>query len=238
MPEIEQSRVAGLEQVHFQTVRPKKMAMFNTSSTELKHLFISWVAISYAFAIMLAWIELGNNKPTSSQIFGSSQILGSNITDLFIISLVTVGIAFIFHEMGHKFVAQQYGAWAEFRMSFGMLLLAIYMAWQIGILFAAPGAVRIFGPLITNKQYGKIAAAGPVMNLFLAFAFMPLLNGTGFLNDIGRLGVIINMMLAGFNMLPISILDGRKVLAWSPIVYIGLFMTIIVVGMFFVAILI
>lgn len=230
MPEIEQSQVAGLEQVHFQTVRSKKMAIFNTSSTELKHLFIAWVAISYAFAIMLAWMEL-DGKPTSSQIFGPF------ITDLFIISLVTVGISFIFHEMGHKFVAQQYGAWAEFRMSFGMLLLAIYMAWQIGILFAAPGAVQIFGPHITNKQYGKIAASGPVMNLFLAFAFMPLLTDTGFLYDIGRLGVMINLLLAGFNMLPISVLDGRKVLAWNPIVYIGLFMTIIVVGLFFASIL-
>ena len=93
MPEIEQSQVAGLEQVHFQTVRPKKMAIFNTSSTELKHLFISWVAISYAFAIMLAWMEL-DGKPTSSDIFGPF------ITDMFIISLVTVGISFIFHEMG------------------------------------------------------------------------------------------------------------------------------------------
>ncbi len=230
MPEIEQSQVAGLEQVHFQTVRSKKMAIFNTSSTELKHLFIAWVAISYAFAIMLAWMEL-DGKPTSSQIFGPF------ITDLFIISLVTVGISFIFHEMGHKFVAQQYGAWAEFRMSFGMLLLAIYMAWQIGILFAAPGAVQIFGPHITKKQYGKIAASGPVMNLFLAFAFMPLLTDTGFLYDIGRLGVMINLLLAGFNMLPISVLDGRKVLAWNPIVYIGLFMTIIVVGLFFASIL-
>ncbi len=230
MPEIEQSRVAGLEQVHFQTVRSKKMAIFNTSSTELKHLFISWVAISYAFAIMLAWMEL-KRKPVSSEIFGPF------IADLFIISLITVGISFIFHEMGHKFVAQKYGAWAEFRMSFGMLLLAIYMAWQIGILFAAPGAVQIFGPHITKEQYGKIAASGPVMNLFLAFAFMPLLTDTGFLYDIGRLGVIINLLLAGFNMLPISVLDGRKVLAWSPIVYIGLFMTIIVVGMFFVGIL-
>ncbi|MCD4810484.1 MAG: site-2 protease family protein [Methanosarcinales archaeon] len=227
MPEIEQSQVAGLEQVHFQTVRSKKMAIFNTSSTELKHLFIAWMAISFAFAFVLAWHELGNIRPTSSQIFGPF------FADLFIISLITVGVSFIFHEMGHKFVAQKYGAWAEFRMSFGMLLLAIYMAWQIGILFAAPGAVQIFGPHITKKQYGKIAASGPMMNLFLAFAFMPLLNGTGFLYDIGRLGVIINLLLAGFNMLPISVLDGRKVLAWSPIVYIGLFMTVIVVGLFF-----
>jgi Zn-dependent protease len=230
MPEIEQSQVSGLEQVHFQTVRPKKMAIFNTSSTELKHLFISWLAISYAFAIMLAWIEL-EKKPASSEIFGPF------ITDLFILSLVTVGISFIFHEMGHKFVAQQYGAWAEFRMSFGMLLLAIYMAWQIGILFAAPGAVQIFGPNITKKQYGKIAASGPATNLFLAFAFMPLLMDTGFLYEIGRLGVMINLLLAGFNMLPISVLDGRKVLAWSPIVYIGLLTAIIVTGMFFATIL-
>ncbi len=229
MPEIEQSQVAGLEQVHFQTVRSKKMAIFNTSSTELRHLFIAWVAISYAFAIVIAWIELDPRRPTNSEIFGPF------ITDLFIISLVTVGISFIFHEMGHKFVAQQYGAWAEFRMSFGMLLLAIYMAWQIGILFAAPGAVQIFGPHITKKQYGKIAASGPVMNLFLAFAFMPLLSDTGFLYEIGRWGVIINLLLAGFNMLPISVLDGRKVLAWSPVVYIGLFMTVIVVGLFFAA---
>ncbi len=231
MPEIEQSQVSGLEQVHFQTVRSKKMAIFNTSSTELKHLFISWIVISYAFAIMLAWIELGNKKPTTSEIFGPF------IADLFIISLVTVGISFIFHELGHKFVAQQYGAWAEFRMSFGMLLLAIYMAWQIGILFAAPGAVQIFGPNITKKQYGKIAASGPTMNLFLAFAFMPLLSDTGFLYEIGRLGVMINLLLAGFNMLPISVLDGRKVLAWSAIVYIGLLTAIIVTGIFFATIL-
>ena len=232
MPEIEQSRVAGLEQVHFQTVRSKKMAIFNTSSTELKHLFIAWVAISFAFAFVLAWHELDNRRPTGSEIFGPF------FADLFIISLITVGVSFIFHEMGHKFVAQKYGAWAEFRMSFGMLLLAIYMAWQIGILFAAPGAVQIFGPHMTNKQYGKIAASGPVMNLFLAFAFMPLLTDTGFLYDIGRLGVMINLLLAGFNMLPISVLDGRKVLAWSPLVYIGLLMTIIVIGMFFATILV
>ncbi|MDF1556761.1 MAG: hypothetical protein P1P80_01060 [ANME-2 cluster archaeon] len=220
-----------IEAVHYNTVRSKKMALFNTSSTELKHLFIAWLAISYAFAIMLGWMEL-QRKPTGSEIFGPF------ITSLFLISLFTVGVSFIFHEMGHKFVAQQYGAWAEFRMSMGMLMLAIYMAWQIGILFAAPGAVQIFGPHITKSQYGKIAASGPVMNLFLALVFIPLIFDTGFLGEVGRWGVMINLLLAGFNMLPVSVLDGRKVLAWNPVAYIALFMAVILVGLFSASLLI
>ena len=220
-----------IEYTHDNTVRSKKMALFNTSSTELKHLFVSWLAISYAFAIMLAWMEL-DRKPTGAEITGPF------ITELFMISLFTVGISFIIHEMGHKFIAQQYGAWAEFRMSTGMLMLAIYMAWQIGYLFAAPGAVQIFGPHISKSQYGKIAASGPAMNLFLAVVFMPLVGDPGFLGEVGRLGVMINLLLAGFNMLPVSVLDGRKVLAWSPVAYIALFVLIIMVGLFSAAMLV
>ncbi len=215
-----------IEYTHDNTVRSKKMALFNTSSTELKHLFVSWLAISYAFAIMLAWMELGRKQPTVSQITGPF------IAELFMISLFTVGISFIIHEMGHKFIAQQYGAWAEFRMSTSMLMLAIYIAWVTGYLFAAPGAVQIFGPHISKSQYGKIAASGPAMNLFLAVVFMPLVGDAGFLGEIGRLGVIINLLFAGFNMLPVSVLDGRKVLAWSPVAYIALFLLIIMVGLF------
>lgn len=230
MPESEQSKYYDINIIHARTVRTKRMAIFNTSSTELIHLFISWIAISYAFAIMLGWWEL-NRKPATSEIFGPY------ISDLLIISMVTVGISFIAHELGHKFVAQQYGAWAEFRMSFNMLLLAILMAWQIGILFAAPGAVQISSPHIFKDQYGKIAASGPMMNLFLAFVFLPLLNETGLLHEIGRLGILINMLLAGFNMLPVSVLDGRKVLDWNGLVYIGLFLLIILSGIFFAALL-
>ncbi|MBE0522741.1 MAG: hypothetical protein IBX40_00150 [Methanosarcinales archaeon] len=227
MPEFEQTRLENIDLIHSQTVKSKKMALFNTSSTELRHLLIAWIAISYAFAILIAWIKLGH-QPSFSQIFGPF------ILDLMVISLVTVGISFIAHEMGHKFVAQKYGAWAEFRMSVNMLLLAILMAWQIGILFAAPGAVQIFGPHLSRSQYGKVAASGPLMNLFLAFVFLPLLTDKGIMLEIGRWGVIINMLLAGFNMLPISVLDGRKVLAWSVPVYIGLFILIIMVGLFMV----
>jgi Zn-dependent protease len=225
MAEPDQTLWMELNKTHYQTVQSKKMAMFNTSSTELRHLFIAWLAISFAFAIMLGWHKL-KNQPSLQQVFGPF------IIDLMILSMITVGISFIAHEMGHKFVAQQYGAWAEFRMSTGMLIFAIFLAWEIGILFAAPGAVQIFGSHISKSQMGKIAASGPLMNLFLAFVFLPLLSDTGFLFQIGQLGVLINIALAGFNMLPVSVLDGRKVLAWNAAVYMGLVILMILTAMF------
>jgi Zn-dependent protease len=38
---------------------------------------------------------------------------------------------------------------------------------------------------------------------------------------VGRQGLFINLLLAGFNMLPYGPLDGRKVLSWSLPVYLA-----------------
>ncbi len=46
-----------------------------------------------------------------------------------------------------------------------------------------------------------------------------LLSGGGLLGLVGLVGLRVNAMIATFNMLPISVLDGRKVLAWSPAVF-------------------
>jgi Zn-dependent protease len=37
-------------------------------------------------------------------------------------------------------------------------------------------------------------------------------------------GLRVNAMIAAFNMLPVSVLDGRKVLAWNPGVFAFLIM--------------
>ncbi|MGB2842717.1 MAG: site-2 protease family protein [Halobacteriota archaeon] len=173
-----------------------------TSETEIKHLLIAWLAISFAFTIVLrGWHNL-------------------SLFSIFIISAVTVGFAFIFHELAHKVVAQRYGAWSEFRMAPFMLLVAILTAFM-GFIFAAPGAVMIFSPYLTREENGKIAIAGPMTNVALAFLFLPLfiLAPPGIFKDIGWFGVIINALLAVFNMIPVSVLDGRKVLAWDKRIY-------------------
>jgi Zn-dependent protease len=183
-------------------------------------LFIAWIAISLSFAIIFLR-GIGRVDPVTALLF-----LG--------ISLFTVGIGFILHEMAHKFVAIRYGFWAEFRKDNLMLVVAVAMAALVGVVFAAPGATMIYditGRGISREQNGWISASGPITNLLLCIPFAGLLiiggGGTSSVSGsiitiIGMVGFQVNAMIAAFNMLPISVLDGRKVLAWNIIVFLVL----------------
>jgi len=49
-----------------------------------------------------------------------------------------------------------------------------------------------------------------------------MLFGGGLIGIVGLVGLRVNAMIATFNMLPISVLDGRKVLAWNPAAFAAL----------------
>jgi Zn-dependent protease len=184
-------------------------------------LFVAWVAISLSFAIIMIapYGILGRVNPvtpgTALAFFG--------------IAFLTVGIGFVLHEMAHKFTAIRYGYWAEFRKDNTMLIVAVALAALAGFVFAAPGATVIYsntpdGRGLTREQNGRISAAGPVVNLLLCIVFAALFFAAGgaaagypenLLAAIGRAGIQINAMIAAFNMLPVSILDGRKVFSWN-----------------------
>ena len=179
-------------------------------------LFIAWIAISLAFAIIFLRGS-GRTDPVIALLY-----LG--------VSLLTVGIGFILHEMAHKFTALKYGFWAEFRKDNTMLVVAVALAALVGVVFAAPGATVIYdvnGRGISREQNGRISVAGPVVNLLLCIPFIALLILGGSISTTGNLvtmtgmiGLQVNAMIAAFNMLPISILDGRKVLAWNAGVFV------------------
>lgn len=180
-----------------------KIGTYTTSRTELREIFIAWAAISVAFAIVMG-----------------GGLLVKNFVSTFLMSALTVGIGFLFHEMGHKIVAQRYGCFAEFRAFRSMLWFMLAMSF-FGIVFAAPGAVFIQGPVGTRRN-GKIAAAGPIVNLLLALFFITVLvflEPSGIIKQISSFGVRINSWLALFNMIPIWQLDGKKVLLWNKVVY-------------------
>ncbi len=201
--------------------QPRQKTRIRISGIEVQHLIIAWIAISFAFAFVLS--DSARAHPFS----------GTAI-HFYLVSLFTVGIGFILHELAHKVVAQRYGLWAEFRMSPQFLMLAVGMAYLIGFLFAAPGAVYISGSYITSEQNGRIAAAGPLMNVLLAVIFLFISMQRSFVEGFGAygelaivLGMRINLWLAGFNMLPFSVLDGKKVFTWSKPAFAGIFLLII-----------
>jgi len=180
------------------------------SRREIRELLISWIALSVIFSI-----PRGANPLA------------------FLLIAFTLGIAFIGHELSHKFVAQNFGFAAQYRMDASNLFFAFFLAvitsmTGFAIIFAAPGAVVIYpinraGRPADRDQSGRISIAGITANLLFAslFAVVLLLASSPFLLILAQTGLWINAFLALFNLLPFGILDGKKVFAWSPKIWLA-----------------
>ncbi|HSA35261.1 MAG TPA: Zn-dependent protease [Methanomassiliicoccales archaeon] len=182
-------------------VIPRDFGRFHFGRQELVQIAISVAVLTAAFTIVLS----GN----SPWYFAFGVAAAVSLT------------GFLLHEMGHKFVAQRYGAWAEYRMYPMGLFMALIFSF-LGFLFAAPGAVYIQGR-ISKKQNGLISLAGPSTNILFGTTFIILWlafpsEGTwsAAFNWIG----VLSLFLAGFNLIPLGPLDGKKVLAWSPTAWV------------------
>lgn len=147
-------------------------------------------------------------------------------------------LAVIFHEVAHGYVAYLLGdptAKQAGRITlnpiphidpFGTLLLPLIL-----ILMHSPFLFGYARPVPVNfarlrhprRDMILVAAAGPVTNLLLALAFALILpfvwvpGSSGaqqsLLGEIALRGVLINVVLAVFNLLPVPPLDGGRVLA-------------------------
>lgn len=193
--------------------------MMRFSSTEKRDLIKAWVVISLAVSIASLGLE------------GISALGLPLLLRIVVANGLTVGVALLAHEvMGHKFLAQQYyRLFAEFRADDLFLLFALLTSFS-GFVFVAPGAVVIAG-VTRIDTFGKIAAAGPLVNIVLAIVFgalyhagidlvLPLYQNQGL--DLVLRGYQINSWFALFNMLPLSVWDGAKVMAWDRKVWFAL----------------
>jgi len=178
------------------------------SRVEILHILISILVLTIAFSFWNRGLIFNINL----------SIIMSSIP--FAFSGVVTG--FFFHEISHKFIAQKLGLWAEYRVYPMGLLLALLVSIFTGFVFAAPGAVMFMGGS-RHHETGKIAMAGPLGNIMVAFVTFLLFYYFLFENQIGSLlGYIclINALLATFNLLPLSPLDGIKIIKWNATVWV------------------
>lgn len=184
------------------------------SLKELKDIFVAWIVLSLAFA----WIISGHGK----NALGFQTAL--------IASLITVGTGFVLHELAHRFVALKFGALAEFRAWTTGLIFALITAF-FGFLFAAPGAVYIFKENLTARENGIISIAGPLTNLVIGFFFLGVaLFSSGMIQTIFLIGSQINFYLGFFNMLPLFVLDGKKVFDWNKAIWAITFIALFILS--------
>jgi Zn-dependent protease len=131
--------------------------------------------------------------------------------------------AFLVHELAHKFLAQYYGSWAEFRAQMsGLLITAISALPIMPFKFIAPGAVMV--GLSDGKKFGRVALIGPVTNLVMGFSFLLLSLFYNSYSPYFTIGASFNGWIAMFNLIPLGVLDGQKIFDWNKLVW-GITMT-------------
>jgi len=206
---------------------PRQVSGRVFSNLEVRDIFVAWLGLGLAFFLSGSSQNLGGLTNLGSIFLRSPRA----VVNFFLISLITVGSGFVLHELSHKFTAQRFGYWAEFRMWPLGIVLALVTS-LIGFIFAAPGATYISGVNITESENGKISLAGPMTNVAVAAAFLPFLllgRASTFLGQLGSEGVFVNVFLALFNLLPVMPLDGAKVFAWSKRSWAGVFLPLVAV---------
>ncbi|MFL6371923.1 MAG: AN1-type zinc finger domain-containing protein [Nitrososphaera sp.] len=131
--------------------------------------------------------------------------------------------AFVIHELGHKFLAQFYRAWAEFRVLFyGAVITAISALPFFPFKFIAPGAVMISGNLSLSR-IGRVSLIGPLTNLAMGTSFLIaylLLATVDSANPILLVGARFNGFIGFFNLIPFMGLDGQKIFGWNKGVWL------------------
>ncbi len=186
---------------------PKQSRVFWFSKKEVKHLLLGTLLV---MAVGLTYFL---------SITNSSTIVLLGLTIAFTFS-------FLLHEIAHKFSAQHFNMWAEFRLTLQGALLTLLSAFlPPPFKIISPGALMIAGSG-TRESIGKVAVSGPITNIGLSAGCALIAMATNL--SLFWFVAFLNAFLATFNMIPFGVIDGLKVYKWNKIAWAVVFAVAVV----------
>ncbi len=185
------------------------MRKFSFSGVELLHILGATILLAailfYAF-LKNPWMETIRKGLPIPGLVGAALIISF--------------LGFVLHELGHKFTAQHFGHWSEFRANwFWLLFASAFVLLPPHFPVAAPGAT--WHTAEERRDQGRISAMGPLINCGIAVAALPFTVGRVNTAPEFLAGVVVlfNAQLALVNLLPFGILDGKAILRWNPLIW-------------------
>ncbi len=170
--------------------------------------------------------------------FGSSYLIRGEI-EVFAIVGIAAFLASIPHELAHKYSAVRLGCYARYILSpVGLLITLVSAIPYLPIRFLMPGYVVVsspyYDPVINKRVNGIVSYAGPLVNIVLGVAsilayhflipWLILVYGLSYWIIVLAWFLVVNTQINGwvaiFNLLPIPPLDGSKIIAWKPLIWI------------------
>lgn len=178
---------------------------------------LGWLAVSVLILTFIVGFE--DKRPEFDFALYSANML---------VSLVAVVVAVLVHESAHRIVASNLGYKLEFRpfffgllgglilsfMSYGKIVFLAYGSFYLNIM--EKHRLGYFRHYLGYFDNGKVAVAGPFANLIAAMIFKSML----FLPEaLASKLVLVNVLFAITNMLPIPPLDGAHVMYSTRTLY-------------------